>query len=186
MRRDGGAAALWVLACCALLLVVSSVGVMRAAAVLARHRAEAAADLAALAAAGRLGTAQPPCPWAAELARRNGGQLQTCRVQGDDAGRGGTVDVVVAVPVRLPLIGSAQVRASARAGRLPAHLPIHSPIGCRVDRAIGPVGAARSGPPRPGCRQEGGLPPSPVWHAASRLPRAESRALGPRGRRKER
>ena len=54
-RRDRGSATIWVLACCALLLVVGRSSALRTAAVLARHRAEGAADLAALAAAGRIG-----------------------------------------------------------------------------------------------------------------------------------
>src|SRR5581483_9471789 len=53
--RDVGAASIWVLACCALLMLMAAVVTVCGLAVLARHRAEAGADLAALAAAERIG-----------------------------------------------------------------------------------------------------------------------------------
>lgn len=118
MRDERGSASIWVLACCALLLVVAAAGTLRALAVLARHRAESAADLAAVAAAGRLGTAEPPCAWASRVASRNGLRVRSCRVQSDAGGRGGQVDVTVVLDVRLPVVGSHTVVASARAGRL--------------------------------------------------------------------
>jgi len=52
---ERGSATIWVLACCALVMLVGFLGVARTQAVLARHRAGAAADLAALAGAGRIG-----------------------------------------------------------------------------------------------------------------------------------
>jgi len=116
-RSDRGTATIWVLAVCVLLLIVAGVAAARAAAVLARHRAESAADVAALAAAGRLGTGQAPCLAAEAVARRNSATVDSCRVRADAAGRTGVVDVVVSVRVRLPGVGATRVRASARAGR---------------------------------------------------------------------
>jgi secretion/DNA translocation related TadE-like protein len=118
-RTEVGSASLWVLTCCALLIVVATAGTVRAVAILARHRAEAAADLAALAAAGRFGTAEAPCDWASRTATANGARLRTCRVRVDAGGRSGVVDVAVAITVDLPVVGSRTVIASARGGRLP-------------------------------------------------------------------
>jgi len=146
--KDRGSATIWVLAVCVLLLMVAGVAAARAAAVLARHRAESAADVAALAAAGRLGTGQPPCPAAEWVARRNSATVESCRVRADATGRSGVVDVVVSVPVRLPGLGATRVRASARAGR----------------RAAGPAAGSASAA---GTSQSGttGLGVNTVWHA---------------------
>lgn len=96
-----------------LALAIASVGVALALlvgglglAVIARHRATAAADLAALAAAG----AEPPsCAVAADLARRNGARLGECLVAPD-----GSVTVTVGVSIGLP--GAHQAVGRARAG----------------------------------------------------------------------
>ena len=58
---DRGSASIWVLACAALLLVVAATVAIRASATLARHRAESAADEAALAAAAQIGVGAQPC-----------------------------------------------------------------------------------------------------------------------------
>lgn len=123
MRRaqlDGetGSASIWVLSCAALLLVVATVGVLRAAAVVARHRAESAADLAALAAAARIGVTGSICPAAAAVAVRNGATLRSCTTSLAPDGRSGTVTARVSLRVSLPLVGTREVIASARAGRL--------------------------------------------------------------------
>lgn len=76
----------------------------------ARHKADAAADFAALAAAVVLmaGSADP-CGQAAVTANANGAELQSCAVNGES--------VSVAVTVRVALarwgIGTAQARARA-------------------------------------------------------------------------
>ncbi|MFN8078922.1 MAG: Rv3654c family TadE-like protein [Kineosporiaceae bacterium] len=96
-----------------LALAIASVGVALALLVgglglaeIARHRATAAADLAALAAAG----AEPPsCAVAADLARRNGARLGECLVAPD-----GSVTVTVGVSIGLP--GAHQAVGRARAG----------------------------------------------------------------------
>lgn len=51
-----------------------------------RHRAGAAADLAAVAAAGQWVRGAPPCPRARELASANGGVLLHCQVRGAEVG----------------------------------------------------------------------------------------------------
>lgn len=112
-----GSATVWVLGCCALLLLIGYASVLRSAAVLARHRVEAAADLAALAAAGRIGIGDDICAAARRLAARNGAQLAGCTPALGADGRSGTVTVQVQLPVRLAGLGAREVRASARAGR---------------------------------------------------------------------
>ena len=118
-RGDRGAASVWVLACCALLLVVAGVATIRSLAVLARHRVESAADLAALAAAGRIGVGADECAAAGVIARANGARVSSCRVTLDAGKRSGSVVVRVRSDVGLPVVGTRSVTASARAGRLP-------------------------------------------------------------------
>lgn len=114
---DRGSASIWVLACCALLLTVAFASTLRATAVVARHRAEAAADLAALAAAGQIGVSDRGCAAAERIAAANGASVRRCVPALAADGRSGTVTVWLAVPVRLPVVGSRDVLASARAGR---------------------------------------------------------------------
>jgi secretion/DNA translocation related TadE-like protein len=114
---DTGSASIWVLACCALLVVVTAFATLRALAVLARHRAEAGADLAAVAAASQIGVSDKSCVLAMRIAVRNGARLRACRLDVAPDGRSGTVVVTVTVSVRLPILGAQQVRATARAGR---------------------------------------------------------------------
>jgi secretion/DNA translocation related TadE-like protein len=116
---DRGSATIWVLACCAVVLAIATVATVAALGVLARHRAESGADLAALAAAARIGVGDDECQAAAAIARRNGAEVRRCRVELDVGGRSGTVRVRVAYRVRLPLVGEREVVASARAARLP-------------------------------------------------------------------
>jgi secretion/DNA translocation related TadE-like protein len=119
-RPDRGSASVWVLACSALVLLIGVATSLRTAAVLARHRAESAADFAALAAAGRIGLGGDSCTAAAALAAANGATLVRCRADLGSDGRTGTVDVAVSLPVRLPVLGNELVIATARAGRLGA------------------------------------------------------------------
>ncbi|WP_051266294.1 Rv3654c family TadE-like protein [Nakamurella lactea] len=95
----GGAALL------ALLIIALQIG----GAVIARHRAEGAADLAALAGATAVqsGTGSA-CQRAGAIAAANGGSVLSCELSGSD--------VLVVVVVRnqlLPAVGSAQGRARA-------------------------------------------------------------------------
>jgi secretion/DNA translocation related TadE-like protein len=110
--RERGSATVWVLALAGVLAVVGAAAVFLAAAVTARHRAGSAADLAALAAAGRAVLGDPDvCAAAGEVARGNGARLGTCTL-GADA----VVTVTVAVPVRLGPLGLYEATGRARAG----------------------------------------------------------------------
>lgn len=119
-RRERGSASIWVLACCALLLAVAFASTLRTSAVLARHRAESAADLAVLAAAGRIGVGSDYCAAAGRIAEANASQLVACQLVLDTGGRSGSVTVQVRISFALPILGERDVRASARAGRVPA------------------------------------------------------------------
>jgi secretion/DNA translocation related TadE-like protein len=121
-RADRGSASVWVLACSALVLLIGVATSMRTAAVLARHRAESAADFAALAAAGRIGVGGDSCAAAAALAAANGAALVRCRTNLGPDGRTGIVDVSISLAVRLPVLGTERVVATARAGRLDEEL----------------------------------------------------------------
>ncbi|MBB2893038.1 Rv3654c family TadE-like protein [Flexivirga oryzae] len=103
-------------------LVVSAIGVLAlllgaamalVSAVSASHRARAAADLAALAAADALvhGRAADPCAVAGTVAARNGSTVLACVVGG------AAVTVTVATAPGWPGLGPA--RAGARAGPSP-------------------------------------------------------------------
>jgi secretion/DNA translocation related TadE-like protein len=116
---DRGAASVWVLGCSALVLLAGVAVEIRTVAVLARHRVAAAADLAALAAAGRIGIGDDGCRAAARIALRNAAVLRRCSIALSDDGRSGTVEVAVAARVRLPFAGQQLAVASARAARLP-------------------------------------------------------------------
>jgi secretion/DNA translocation related TadE-like protein len=118
-RRDDGSASVWVLAFGLLVLMIGIVGAVRGDAVLARHRAEGAADLAALAGAGRIGVGDDECDAAGRLAAANGAELRRCSVVLAPDGRSGRVSVLVATDVRLPWGGARTVTASAVAGREP-------------------------------------------------------------------
>lgn len=97
---------MWSAIACAALLIAFVGLVHIGAAVVARHRAQSAADLSALAAATALRDGFSPCDAGGELATRNGGVLAECREAG-----GGDVYIEVEVPVL-----SASATACARAG----------------------------------------------------------------------
>jgi secretion/DNA translocation related TadE-like protein len=95
----------------ALILAVVGAAAVVGTAVIARHRAQSAADLAALAAAGRLAAGQDAaCGWAVSVAEPMDARVTACTVQ--------ALDVVVTVDVDAALgrwgLGSAS--AAARAG----------------------------------------------------------------------
>jgi secretion/DNA translocation related TadE-like protein len=113
MNSDRGSATIWVLAAAGLLALVAAAATLRAAAVLARHRAETAADFAALAAAARLDSADP-CAFAAAIATANGAHLERCQPVG------ATVRIEVSRTLSIPGLGQRRVNAHARAGVLPA------------------------------------------------------------------
>ncbi|ABS01971.1 Rv3654c family TadE-like protein [Kineococcus radiotolerans] len=113
-RRDTGSGGVLVLGTCAglvpVVLLVSALG----GAVLARHRAETAADLAALAAAdvvvGR--AVGDPCERARRVLTAHGADDAGCAVAGDGS-------VLVAATVRAPGLAGrlGPARARARAGQ---------------------------------------------------------------------
>ncbi len=97
-----------------LVLCLAVVGALLSA-VEASHRARAAADLAALAAAGALldpAVDRAPCAVAGDLAGRNGGQLRSCDVHGDTV----TVSVTVAPAVSALGVATARARAGPASG----------------------------------------------------------------------
>ena len=95
----------------AVLLAITAGGAYVGSAVIARHRAQAAADLAAVAAAVHLadGTGAA-CSQASVLARAMSAAVTHCEVEG--------LDVVVTVETSVPIarIGVGPARATARAG----------------------------------------------------------------------
>lgn len=108
-ESDAGVATVLVAAGLAALLVVLIAATWLAAAVTARHRAGAAADLTALAgAAVVVRGADAVCAAAVRVAEANGAALDSCRVTGV------TVRVATTVAVRVgPIDGSAVGRAQA-------------------------------------------------------------------------
>jgi secretion/DNA translocation related TadE-like protein len=117
---DHGSGTIWVLAGSTVLLLLALVLALRTTVAVARHRVESSADLAALAAAGRIGfvaDGAAACAAADPIARANGGSLLDCQVTLQPDGRTGTVAVRVGTRVGLPVVGSVLVTASARAGR---------------------------------------------------------------------
>ncbi|MFL5912181.1 MAG: Rv3654c family TadE-like protein [Gaiellaceae bacterium] len=133
---DRGSGTVWMLALIGLTWSVAvmamTVGGVRAA----RHRAYAAADLAALAAASHTADGrQRACGVAARIAHASGGRLRRCTFHGRVS------DVVVTSDVRtLPALGHLTATAHARAGPATEVPPAPGP----VPRAGGRV---RSAPP---------------------------------------
>ncbi|TKJ31952.1 Rv3654c family TadE-like protein [Blastococcus sp. CCUG 61487] len=112
LRDERGSATVWVLALAGVLAAVGLALVVLAGAVVARHRAGAAADLAALAAAGRAVRGdEDPCATAARIAAANGARLEECALE-----PGAAVLVQVGVPVELGPVGERRATARARAG----------------------------------------------------------------------
>jgi secretion/DNA translocation related TadE-like protein len=109
-REEQGLATVWALALIAVLSLVALVVAGRTALVGARHRAESAADLAALAGAVAARDGADPCAAAAAIAQGNHGRLITCTAERDV--------VEVSVAVRSPMLwgSSWQQVGVARAG----------------------------------------------------------------------
>lgn len=121
MNRDRGSATVWAAVAATALCAVFAVILAMGQAVVARHRAGSAADLAALAATGHaLRGAEAACARAAEVAGAQGAQVVRCAVAGEIAdvtaraafgpytptvrSRAGPPDALpVAVPVRGPM-----------------------------------------------------------------------------------
>jgi secretion/DNA translocation related TadE-like protein len=108
---ERGSATLVAVAMMAVLMAMTLGGSIVGSAVIARHRAQSAADLAALAAAGRIGSGQrSACAWATSVAAANHSTVSACTVA--------ELDVIVSVEVAVPFgrLGVGPVRAAARAG----------------------------------------------------------------------
>ncbi|MFD9826718.1 Rv3654c family TadE-like protein [Tsukamurella tyrosinosolvens] len=108
--REDGVATVLAAVLVAAIVVVAIMVIDVGAAVSARHRAQAAADLAALAGAASAIDAEEACGAADRLARANAGSLRACGVDGFE------VAVRVSVPVSLSVFGSDEAVAVARAG----------------------------------------------------------------------
>jgi secretion/DNA translocation related TadE-like protein len=109
--RDRGSASVWLLAVGLLLVAAGAAGGTVGAAHVASHRAQAAADLGALAGAARaIEGSAAACARAAELVAANGAGLVDCRLDGLDL----TVTVQVSAA---PMAGVGRAAtATARAG----------------------------------------------------------------------
>jgi secretion/DNA translocation related TadE-like protein len=83
---DDGYATVWAVGVIAVVLVVMLVGLNLGMAISGRHRAEAAADLAALAAASHATDGEPAaCAYAARIAEGMATRLVECRLSGWEA-----------------------------------------------------------------------------------------------------
>ncbi|MEB3069548.1 Rv3654c family TadE-like protein [[Mycobacterium] vasticus] len=118
MRGETGAASVAAAAMVAVLLTVTGGGFLLGSVVIARHRAQSAADLAALAGAAAI----PAGPQAACAASQ---RLAVATTHADGFGCAvNGLDVVVTVTVALPGRRLGPVRATARAGPAdPPRLP---------------------------------------------------------------
>lgn len=106
---DDGVATVFACVACVVLLALAGLAIQLGAVLVARHRAEVAADLAALAgAAVVLRGESAACGRAAEVSQANGSELSSCQVIGAD------LRVQVRSGVRAgPLLGWATGRARA-------------------------------------------------------------------------
>jgi secretion/DNA translocation related TadE-like protein len=112
--NDRGSATIWAAIGISVITAVLLVGLHLGSAVLARHRAEAAADLAALAAAAvAVEGVDAACRRAAQVASGGGGTVTSCLLDRWDA----VVEVDVPIPIGVPGLDRATGRA--RAGPVP-------------------------------------------------------------------
>lgn len=110
-RRDGGSATVAVLGALGVILAITVGALLIVSAVVASHRAQSAADLAALAAAAALVGGEPApsaCSAGAAVAVRNGARLASCR-----AGPDLSVELSVEVAATAARVGTATARARA-------------------------------------------------------------------------
>lgn len=112
-RRDEGSATVWTLGLAVLMMAFVYSVLLVCVAVGARHRAEAAADLAALAGASAAQAGDDGCAAAARVATANVALLSRCVVGTD---RTVTVEVQIVLPRALSRWSPGPTRATARAG----------------------------------------------------------------------
>lgn len=138
-HQERGSATILVLAMAFVLLAGSLLVGLYGAAAGARNRASAAADLAALAAAGRLASGDPaqPCRAAADVARRNRATLTRCVT------RNGVADVRTEVELHgvLARLG----RATARSRAVPGIVSGPTTVRATVTGDVGPGRMDRAG-----------------------------------------
>lgn len=104
--RDRGNATVWAAIVLAVLILLTGAGLHLGSAAIARHRAETAADLAALAAAAQvLHGPEIACETARRVAAANAAGMTSCVLAG--------FDVLVQTEVPTALFGSAHARARA-------------------------------------------------------------------------
>ncbi|HEY1486951.1 MAG TPA: Rv3654c family TadE-like protein, partial [Micromonosporaceae bacterium] len=117
MTADRGSASIWVLSAGALMIAVTSTVLLAGSATIARHQAQAAADLGALAGAIRA-ELEPggACAAAAPVVVANAATMRSCQADGLD------VIVTAIVPVEGAPPGIGPAVAVARAG------PIQTPV----------------------------------------------------------
>ena len=109
--RDRGSATVAVVGVVGVLLAIAVGALMVISAVVASHRAQSAADLAALGAAAALVRGEPAltaCAFAGAVASRNGAGLVTCQSQPDLS-----VTIEVRVPATMSHVGLASARSRA-------------------------------------------------------------------------
>jgi secretion/DNA translocation related TadE-like protein len=112
MDRDSGVATIWGVTAIAVLMLLTVFAVDLGAAEVARHRAEAAADLAALAgAAHAVDGEQTACAYSDRVVAAMHARLSSCR-----AAPGWTILVETRTKVALPPLVGAWATARARAG----------------------------------------------------------------------
>jgi secretion/DNA translocation related TadE-like protein len=108
-QSETGSATVWVLATGLVFVLVAAALAGAGAATVARHRAQVAADLAALAAALRAWEGEAvACARAGDLSTQNRASLISCRLEG--------LDAIVTVEVRAAGGAGWSAHASARAG----------------------------------------------------------------------
>jgi secretion/DNA translocation related TadE-like protein len=119
---DRGSATIWLLGTCLLVIALGLTCVTVVSAMVARHRARAAADLAALAGA-RYAVDGPAtaCQQATVVAAANGAAVTGCRLDGFD------LIVSVSVPVAGAPAGIGPASATARAGPVTTGPPEPAP-----------------------------------------------------------
>jgi secretion/DNA translocation related TadE-like protein len=111
LRGDDGLATVWAAGAVGVLAVLVVFGVDLGAAAVARHRVEAAADLAALAAAAHAADDEPTaCAYAARTAEHMNARVVVCRLVGWE------VFVELDARVALPPLAGALAHGRARAG----------------------------------------------------------------------
>lgn len=109
-HSDRGSATVWSVGALVVVLVVALAGITLGGVLVARHQAESAADLAALAGAGRAIAGQrPACERARRVTDRMQVRLESCRVTAWDV----LVEVSARPGGRLGRFGAAEARARA-------------------------------------------------------------------------